>query len=97
MHGHSISAADVLVRNDDHVSASLGDALAMMDVDAGTYYVLDEVATTLWSRLAEPTRVEDLLASLQDSYDVEPERCAADVLPFLAQLHERGLVRVQAA
>ena len=83
------------MRNDEHVSASLGEALAMMDIDAGTYYVLDDVAATVWSRLAEPTTVADLLAALQSSYDVEAERCEADVLPFLSQLRERGLVHVQ--
>ena len=90
-----ISPADVLVRNDHHVSAPLGEALAMMDVDAGAYYVMDDVAATVWSRLAEPTKVAELLTTLQDSYDVEAERCEADVLPFLSQLHQRGLVRVQ--
>lgn len=91
-----IDVTDVLVRSDNHVSAPLGDALAMMDVDAGTYYVLDDVATTVWSRLAQPTRVADLITELRRSYDVDEERCRADVLPFLSRLHEKGLVRVEA-
>lgn len=92
----SLATSDVLVRADHHVSAPLGEALAMMDVDAGRYYLLDDVAAAVWARLARPTPVAELLAELQRTYDVEPARCEADVLPFLRRLHEKGLVRVQA-
>ena len=65
----------------------------MMDIDAGKYYLLDGVASTVWERLAEPTAVGDLVTGLCERYDVTPERCEADILPFLTQLHEKGLVQ----
>ena len=91
-----MTRSDVLVRTDRHVAAPLGETLAMMDIDAGTYYLLDDVAATVWSRLEQPTRVTDLVAELRESYDVEAEQCEADLLPFLSRLHEKGLVRVAA-
>jgi hypothetical protein len=94
--GPPISPSDVLVRTDRHVSAPLGEALAMMDIDAGTYYLLDDVAATLWSALAAPTRVEDLVDDLLGRYDVDRARCESDVLPFLDALRKKGLLRVQA-
>ena len=90
-----ITSSDVLVRAERHVTAALGDGLAMMEIDTGTYYLLDEVAAAVWSRLAQPTRVSELMAELRRSYDVATERCEADVLPFLARLRDKGLVRVQ--
>ena len=96
MSGASISTSDVLVRTDRHVSAPLGESLAMMDIDAGTYYLLDDVAASVWARLAEPTRVDDLLGDLLVQYEVDRDRCEADVLPFLAALRQKGLLRVQA-
>lgn len=87
-----IDRAAVLRRTDEHVSAPLEESLVMMDIDAGKYYLLDDVAAFVWTRLAEPTPVADLLADLCGRYDVTPERCAADVLPFLTELHEKGLV-----
>jgi hypothetical protein len=89
-----VSPTDVLVRNEHHVSAPLGEALAMMDVDAGKYFLLDDVAAAVWSRLAEPVRVADLVAELRQRYDVDPEQCEADLLPFLGLLREKKLVRV---
>ena len=83
----------VLRRTDDHVSAPLEDSLVMMDIDAGKYYLLDDVASLVWSRLAAPTSVQDLVAELCSRYEVSESRCEADILPFLTQLHEKGLVR----
>lgn len=91
-----IGPGAVLRRTDRHVSASLGDAVAMMDVDAGKYYVLDDVASFIWSRLEQPTSLEELVAELARRYDVAADRCEADVLPFLGDLEARGLVVVEA-
>ncbi|HEX8744013.1 MAG TPA: PqqD family protein [Thermoleophilaceae bacterium] len=88
-----IDRSAVLRRSDDHVSAPLEEWLVMMDIDAGKYYLLDDVASFVWTRLAAPTPVEELVADLCTRYDVTPARCEADVLPFLTELHEKGLVQ----
>jgi hypothetical protein len=90
---HMIERSAVLRRTDDHVSAPLEECLVMMDIDAGTYYLLDDIASFVWNRLATPTPVGDLVAELCSRYDVTASRCEADVLPFLTQLHEKGLVQ----
>ena len=65
----------------------------MMDIDAGKYYLMDEIASAVWTRLESPTSVADLVSELCARYDVSAARCEADVLPFLDQLHEKGLVQ----
>ena len=91
-----IDRSATLRRNDNHVAAPLEETLVMMDIEAGRYYMLDAVASFVWERLAEPTPVADLVASLCDRYDVSSERCEADILPFLTELHEKGLVETAA-
>ncbi|MDQ3935025.1 MAG: PqqD family peptide modification chaperone [Actinomycetota bacterium] len=88
-----IDRSAVLRRTDDHVSAPLEEWLVMMDVDAGKYYLLDDVASFVWTRLASPTSIADLVDELCSHFDVAPSRCEADVLPFLTELHEKGLVQ----
>jgi hypothetical protein len=88
-----IEPSTVLRRTDDHVSASLEESLVMMDIDAGKYYLLDDIASFVWDRLAAPTTVADLVGDLCSRYDVSAAQCQADVLPFLTELHEKGLVR----
>jgi Coenzyme PQQ synthesis protein D (PqqD) len=65
----------------------------MMDIDAGKYYLLDDIAAVVWDRLETPTPVADLVSELCSRYDVTSERCEADVVPFLTELHEKGLVQ----
>ena len=89
----AITIETVLVRSDDVVGAAIGDRLAMMDVDRGAYFVLDDVAAFIWERLERATAVGELLTALQQTFDVDRERCAADVLPFLSRIEERGIVR----
>lgn len=88
-----IERSAVLRRTDDHVSAPLDEWLVMMDIDAGKYYLLDDIASFVWTRLAAPTSVADLVDELCSHYDVAHSRCEADVLPFLTELHEKGLVQ----
>ena len=88
-----ITRTTILSRNPDHVSAPLEESLVMMDIDAGKYYVLDDVASFVWERLAEPTPFGDLVSAICARYEVTPERCETDVLPFLTELHEKGLVQ----
>lgn len=65
----------------------------MMDLGSGSYYLLDDIASFIWTRLSTPTDVLSLLDALQERYDVAAEQCAADVLRFLGHLHDKGLVR----
>jgi hypothetical protein len=87
-----IESSTVLRRTDEHVSAPLDESLVMMDIDAGKYYVLDDIASTVWERLATPTPVSELVSELCSRYDVTSERCETDIVPFLTELHEKGLV-----
>jgi Coenzyme PQQ synthesis protein D (PqqD) len=83
-------------RAGDLVTAPMGEELAMMDMTAGTYFVLDEVAAFIWERLEGPTTVAELCSELERRYDVAPSRCEVDVLSFLESLRGKGLLRVVA-
>ena len=66
--------------------SAFGCAITEARVDrAQTHYARSDVV--------DPARVADLVAELCSHYDVTPSRCEADVLPFLTQLHEKGLVQ----
>lgn len=84
----------VLVRTNELVTAPMGRELAMMNIESGSYFILDEIAAFIWERLAEPTSAAALCASLTERYDVSGAQCEADILPFLHNLNGRGLVRI---
>jgi Coenzyme PQQ synthesis protein D (PqqD) len=88
-----LETSAVLRRTDDHVAAPLEEWLVMMHIDAGKYYLLDDIASVVWEGLATPKSVDDLVADLCTRYDISDAQCRADILPFLTELHEKGLVQ----
>ena len=91
-----LTAETRIRRSPELVAAPLGRELAMMDPDAGTYFLLDDVASAVWELLDDVTDARSVCASLQERFEVSPERCEQDVLPFLQHLVDRRLVHVLA-
>ena len=55
---------------------------------------LNEVGSLVWQRITERKHtVEALIAATVDSFEVDHSTATNDVLAFLAQLEEKGLLR----
>ena len=81
-------APDVLMRELE------GEAV-LLNLDSETYFGLDEIGTTMWTTLATSATLESAYCALLEIYDADPERLRADLLDFVGQLAEAGLVDVQ--
>jgi hypothetical protein len=84
----------VVTRSTRPLAATVDDELVMLDPGVGSYYGLDATGRAVWEHLAEPCSVAQLCRVLAGEFDVELERCAAEVAAFLGELHEAGLVEV---
>lgn len=83
-----------LVRADDLPNAPIGDEIVFLNVKRDNYSALDEIGRRIWELLETPRSVDALCRQLNEEFDAPPERIAADVLPFLEDLRNEGLVRV---
>lgn len=79
-------------RNADILAASVDDDLVMMSIQAGNYYNIGGVGTLVWELLAQPRSLDDLIDGVVADYDVERERCAADVGAFVEKLVSLNLI-----
>jgi hypothetical protein len=82
-----------VVVSDEQVHTSLGDEAVILGLEDGVYYGLDAVGARVWSLLAEPRRVSEIVAAVTEEFDVGRERCEQDVLALLGELAERRLIR----
>jgi len=82
-----------VVVSDDQVHTSLGDEAVILGLADGVYYGLDAVGARVWSLVATPRRVSEIVAIVMDEFDVSAERCQRDVLSLLGELAERRLIR----
>jgi hypothetical protein len=89
-----LTAASTLQAVETQVSADLGHETVILHLESGVYFGLDKVGTRVWNLLAEPRTVSELRDAIVARFEVEPGPCEADLLRLLAQLLEKGLVRV---
>ena len=75
--------------------ANLDDETVLLDVDSGHYYGMNEVATRIFSLLATPRPVQEIIETLLEEYEVTADVLEPDTLRFLQHLAEHGLLQVQ--
>jgi hypothetical protein len=90
-----ISGQSIVVVSQDQVSCDLSGESAILNLKAGVYYGLNEVGTRIWKLIQEPRRVDDLRDAILEEYEVEPDRCEADILGLLQDLLDNGLIEVR--
>jgi hypothetical protein len=62
---------------------------------SGSYYILNEVATFIWTLIQEPQTITYLCDTILSEYAVTPEVCLNDLLAILEQLATRELIEIR--
>ena len=83
-----------VTRSDRLIGNRVDNELVMIDLNSDNYYGLDPIATNIWEQITGPTRVSDLCDKLLEKYAVEKDQCQQDVLIFLEQMSEKGILNV---
>lgn len=79
-------------RSDGVVAAPVQHELVLMSVERGQYYGTSGVGAWLWEQIEQPVAVRDLCHRLQELYQVDPETCGRDVLRFLEEVRDQGML-----
>ncbi|MBS0547249.1 MAG: PqqD family protein [Proteobacteria bacterium] len=86
----------IVKRSDRQVAANLDGEVAILDLEKGLYFGLQDVGAHVWEALQKPRSVDELCSTVLAHFDVEPEVCRTDLMKFLTSLHEIGLIEVVA-
>ncbi|TPL04814.1 PqqD family protein [Mesorhizobium sp. B2-4-14] len=79
----------------DAVACEFGDGLALLDLKSNIYYSLNGVGAFIWELIQDPRSIADIRGAVLARYNVDAERCNADVDALLKGLAENGLARLQ--
>lgn len=79
-------------RNNRAISGHLDDELVMMDIEKGSYFALNPVATRIWELLENPVSLDDLCQQLQEEYEVDQALCRRETEECLAEMIKLGLL-----
>ena len=88
----TLTLNDTVVVSDKQVSADLSGEVVILGMKEGVYFGVDAAGARIWALLQSPQRLGDVVATLTGEYDVSAEQCAMDVLAFVEDLVNRGLV-----
>lgn len=80
----------------DLLASNLAGDMVLLNLADGVYYGLDLVGTYIWSRIADPKSVRELIDDVTAHFDVDKHQCEGDVLAFLVNLVANRLVLIVA-
>lgn len=85
----------IVVASSEQLASSVGGETVILGLKAGRYYGVDNVGARVWQMVQTPTPVADIRNTIVAEYDVDPQRCEADLLKLLDQMVEAHLVEVR--
>lgn len=77
------------------VQTDVAGETVLMSLERSRCYGLGEMGSTIWKCLESPIRVSDLIAKLNEEYEAAPGVIERDVLDFLKEMAEEGLIEVR--
>jgi Coenzyme PQQ synthesis protein D (PqqD) len=70
------------------------DEMALLNLETGVYFGLDEVGARMWELLAEHHNLQAVAERMEAEYDVAPAQLRKDLLRLTQELIAKGLIEV---
>jgi hypothetical protein len=81
-------------RNEEIAWSELDDEIVLLDIEAGSYYSLNEVSVFIWKVADGTLTVEQIVERVITEYDVERKQARDDVLRLLGELSQKNLLHI---
>lgn len=90
----TLSRDSIVCRSQDQVSSDVQGEIAIMSIDKGNYYMLNEVGARFWHLVEQPTQIGEVCDRLLSEYETDAEQCEREVLRLARELVEQDLLEV---
>lgn len=90
-----ITLDSILEADRDCVACDLAGDAVILSLRDGVYYGLDPVGAAVWRMLERPCSAAALRDALVAEFEVDPGRCALDLLALLEDLATHSLLEVR--
>lgn len=90
----AIASDAKFVRTSDVVSTDMDGETVMMDVENGEYFALSGSGPLIWEKLAEPMRVDEIIAAIGEEFDTSgTDDLEGLITGFVSGLLGKGLIQ----
>ena len=76
------------------VWTKLGEEVAILNSETGTYFGLDPVGSRIWCLMADGAPIDEVVSTLLAEYRVDEQRARDDLRELINELVARSLVRI---
>ncbi len=80
---------------DNYIATDFGEETMIMNMKSGDYLNLNQIGTSIWKLLENPSSVENICLKLLEIFDVESATCQEHVMDFLQQLLEQDIIETK--
>ncbi|CEL25014.1 PqqD family peptide modification chaperone [Methanobacterium formicicum] len=89
-----LSRSSKIVVSKDVVSCDLGGETAILEMNEGVYYGLNEMGTVIWELIQKPITLQEIVNSIREEYEVDQKTCFDDLSELIEQMIKNKLVEV---
>ena len=89
-----VTLNSVVRRSSDQVSSDVEGDMAIMSIEQGNYYMLNEVGARFWQLIEEPRRIGDVCRDLLAEFDTDSTACEREIVSLVQELLAQELVEV---
>lgn len=90
-----MTAESTISKSSQLSSVDVKGEAVILDIDSGNYYGLDGVGARVWELLERPRTLGEICDVVLDEYEVSREVAESDIRGLIAELGEKGLVKVE--
>jgi hypothetical protein len=90
----NVSLASTVCHTPSPVAADVAGETVLMSLERSRCYGLGDIGSEIWTKLVSPVRVSDLIEQFSGRYEAPPGVIERDVLQWLNQLADEGLIQV---
>lgn len=87
-----ITLNTVIQRNNEILTSDLDGEKVMLSIKRGEYFGLGKTGTFIWDHIENPVKIDSLIDMITENYNVDKNKCFADISPFIIDLIEKELV-----
>lgn len=80
------------LRSADISARTIGDETIVLDLPSSRYFTIKGAGTRLFELLTEETTLDELVSTIVDEYEVDPDTARNDVETFLDRLRDARLL-----
>ncbi len=84
----TVTANDVMI-------VDLSGEAVILNTDNWVYYGLNGMGNRVWNLIQEPKRIDEIKRMILCEYDVDSEVCEQDLLAFIRDMANQGLVETK--